>query len=134
MSHIGDNYEKIDFLEKNKLFLKICINFLDDLESNFKGKEISIFLANAFIQSFLYIFVNYFYNNLNDNDNFDLNGVLKIIEGNSNFKRVVQIYFFKLLFNKIGNYDKFKLNIGKNIITWSGNIESIEIENFSRWI
>ena len=96
MSHIGDNYEKIDFLEKNKLFLKICINFLDDLESNFKGKEISIFLANAFIQSFLYIFVNYFYNNLNDNDNFDLNGVLKIIEGNSNFKRVVQIYFFKL--------------------------------------
>ena len=48
----------------------------------------------------------------------------------------MEAYLGDVLLNRIviGNYDKFKLNIGKNIITWSGNIESIEIENFSRWI
>lgn len=33
-----------------------------------------------------------------------------------------------------GNYDNFKLNIGKNIISWTGSISKIEIENYSRWI
>lgn len=33
-----------------------------------------------------------------------------------------------------GNYDDVKLKQGKNTISWIGNIERIEIENFSRWI
>lgn len=34
----------------------------------------------------------------------------------------------------IGDYDNFKLNVGKNIIAWTGTISKIEIENYSRWI
>lgn len=33
-----------------------------------------------------------------------------------------------------GNYDNFKLNIGKNIISFTGSVTKIEIKNFSRWI
>ena len=33
-----------------------------------------------------------------------------------------------------GNYDNFSLNVGKNIISWSGTISEIDIENYSRWI
>jgi phage-related protein len=33
-----------------------------------------------------------------------------------------------------GDYDNFKLNIGLNTVSWSGNITSIEISNYSRWI
>lgn len=36
--------------------------------------------------------------------------------------------------NVIGSYDNFKLNVGKNTISWSGSITQIEIDNFSRWI
>ena len=41
-----------------------------------------------------------------------------------------------ILLNRIvtGNYDNFKLNVGNNIISWSGNITKIEINNYSRWI
>lgn len=34
----------------------------------------------------------------------------------------------------IGNYDNFKLNSGKNTISWSGTITQIQINNYSRWI
>ena len=33
-----------------------------------------------------------------------------------------------------GNYDNFKLNIGKNTISWTGTVTQIEIDNYSRWI
>lgn len=33
-----------------------------------------------------------------------------------------------------GNYDNFRLAIGKNTIAWTGTITKIIIENFSRWI
>ena len=36
--------------------------------------------------------------------------------------------------NVTGNYDNFKLNVGKNTISWSGPITQIEIDNYSRWI
>lgn len=36
--------------------------------------------------------------------------------------------------NVIGSYDNFKLNVGKNTISWSGSITQIEIDNYSRWI
>lgn len=34
----------------------------------------------------------------------------------------------------VGNYDNFKLNVGKNIISWTGSITQINIKNYSRWI
>lgn len=34
----------------------------------------------------------------------------------------------------VGNYDNFKLSIGKNIISWNGSITQINIKNYSRWI
>lgn len=34
----------------------------------------------------------------------------------------------------VGNYDNFKLSIGKNIISWTGSITQIQIQNYSRWI
>lgn len=36
--------------------------------------------------------------------------------------------------NVTGSYDNFKLNVGKNTISWSGTITKIEIDNYSRWI
>ena len=36
--------------------------------------------------------------------------------------------------NVTGSYDNFKLNVGKNTISWSGSITQIEIDNYSRWI
>ena len=33
-----------------------------------------------------------------------------------------------------GDYDNFKLNIGKNNISFTGTLTKIEIENYSRWI
>lgn len=36
--------------------------------------------------------------------------------------------------NVTGNYDNFKLKVGKNTISWSGDISQIIIQNYSRWI
>ena len=36
--------------------------------------------------------------------------------------------------NVTGNYDNIRLKIGTNTISWSGNVSSIEVLNFSRWI
>lgn len=33
-----------------------------------------------------------------------------------------------------GDYDNFRLNVGNNIISWTGDITQIEISNYSRWI
>lgn len=33
-----------------------------------------------------------------------------------------------------GDYDNFKLNIGSNTISWSGDLTGIVINNYSRWI
>lgn len=33
-----------------------------------------------------------------------------------------------------GNYDNFRLAIGKNTITWTGSVTQINIQNYSRWI
>ena len=48
----------------------------------------------------------------------------------------MEAYSGSLLLNRLvtGDYDNFKLNIGKNIISWNGNITKIEISNFSRWL
>ena len=41
-----------------------------------------------------------------------------------------------LLMNRlvIGDYDNLKLNIGKNTISWTGEVSEIDIQNYSRWI
>ena len=98
----------------NKLFLKKCIDYLETIEKPFNGKEISIFLANAFIQSFLYIFIKYFYENINEEKEYegeyDIGKIFDIIKGKSKFRRVVQIYVFRLIYNNINNptFEKFK--------------------------
>lgn len=33
-----------------------------------------------------------------------------------------------------GDYDNFKLNIGSNNISWSGDLTKVVIENYSRWL
>ena len=33
-----------------------------------------------------------------------------------------------------GNYDNFKLNIGKNVIVFTGSVTEVEIQNYSRWV
>ena len=33
-----------------------------------------------------------------------------------------------------GNYDNFRLVIGKNTISWTGSVTQIKIQNYSRWI
>lgn len=34
----------------------------------------------------------------------------------------------------VGSYENFKLNTGKNIISWTGTITQIQIDNYSRWL
>lgn len=34
----------------------------------------------------------------------------------------------------IGDYRNLMLNTGTNVISWTGNVERVEVENFSRWI
>ena len=34
----------------------------------------------------------------------------------------------------VGSYDSFKLNVGSNIISWSGTVTGINVQNYSRWI
>lgn len=33
-----------------------------------------------------------------------------------------------------GDYDNFKLNVGTNVISWSGNLNQLVVNNYSRWI
>lgn len=33
-----------------------------------------------------------------------------------------------------GDYDNLKLNVGKNVISWIGNVRRISVNKFSRWI
>ena len=49
---------------------------------------------------------------------------------------IMEAYLNSILLNRIvtGDYNNFKLNVGSNIITWSGTITQIQIDNFSRWI
>ena len=99
----GSSFPASKIFETNKLFLKTCIEFLEKIEKPFKGKEISIFLANAFIQSFLYVFIKYFYKNINEEKKYDnsynIGNIFNIIAGKSKFRRVVQIYVFRLINN-----------------------------------
>lgn len=48
----------------------------------------------------------------------------------------MEAYNGSVLLNRIvtGNYDNFKLNIGLNTISWTGDVSEIEISNYSRWI
>ena len=111
---LDDSKFNYSIFGKNELFFKICIEFLEKLDKSFKGKEISIFLANAFIQSFLYVFIKYFYNNINDNreyiGKYDLDKIFKIIKGRSKFKRVIQIYVFRLICDNMDceSFEEFK--------------------------
>ena len=107
----GSSFPASKIFETNKLFLKTCIEFLEKIEKPFKGKEISIFLANAFIQSFLYVFIKYFYKNINEEEKYDnsynIGNIFNIIAGKSKFRRVVQIYVFRLI-NYFLNDETFK--------------------------
>lgn len=33
-----------------------------------------------------------------------------------------------------GNYENFVLNVGKNVISWTGDVSKFEFKNYSRWI
>lgn len=48
----------------------------------------------------------------------------------------MEAYLGATLLNRIvvGDYDNFKLNVGKNTITWSGDVTNIKIQNYNRWI
>ena len=71
-----------------------------------------------------------------------LNGVQMFAIALGNFTSIIidtnnmEAYQGSVLLNRIvtGDYDNFKLNVGINTITWSGDITSIKIDNYSRWI
>ena len=48
----------------------------------------------------------------------------------------MEAYQGTTLLNRLvtGNYDNFKLNVGKNLISFNGSVSKAEIQNFSRWI
>lgn len=49
---------------------------------------------------------------------------------------LMEAYNDETLLNRYitGDYNNFRLNVGNNTISWSGDITQIEIENYSRWI
>ena len=49
---------------------------------------------------------------------------------------MMEAYKDAILKNRLvtGNYDNFKLNIGKNIISFTGSITKIVMSNYSRWV
>lgn len=48
----------------------------------------------------------------------------------------MEAYNFSGLKNRLvsGDYENFALNAGKNTVSVSGNVDRIDIKNFSRWI
>lgn len=48
----------------------------------------------------------------------------------------LEAYKNEILKNRLvtGDYEKLVLNVGENTISWGGNVEKIEIVNYSRWI
>lgn len=74
--------------------------------------------------------------------NFSLNGVqiLVINIGEAEYITIdaaeMNAYQGDILLNRnvAGNYDNLAFNVGTNVISWTGNITAIEIENFTRWI
>lgn len=49
---------------------------------------------------------------------------------------LMEAYKDNILKNRLvtGDYDNLAFQVGKNTISWTGNITSIEFENYSRWI
>jgi len=49
---------------------------------------------------------------------------------------LMEAYNNDILKNRLvtGNYDNFALNVGTNTISWTGDVNQIDIQNYSRWI
>ena len=49
---------------------------------------------------------------------------------------IMEAYNGNQLLNRYvnGDYEKCKLKVGKNVISWTGRITQLKIENYSRWI
>lgn len=48
----------------------------------------------------------------------------------------MEAYKDSILKNRLvtGNFDNFSLNVGENTIKWFGNVDRIEVSNYSRWL
>ena len=48
----------------------------------------------------------------------------------------MEAYWGDTLLNRIvsGNYDDLSLQVGKNKLAWTGSVDSVKIDNYSRWI
>lgn len=48
----------------------------------------------------------------------------------------MEAYLGDVLLNRYisGDYDNLMLNAGKNIISWDGDVQEIEISDYTRWI
>ena len=74
--------------------------------------------------------------------NLSINGVdlFTINLGNAKYITLdgaqMNAYQGEILMNRsvVGDYDNLRLKIGTNIISWTGNVNRIEVENFARWI
>lgn len=49
---------------------------------------------------------------------------------------LMEAYYGNILLNRYvtGDYSNVQLNVGNNVLSWSGDVTEIEIDNFSRWI
>lgn len=74
--------------------------------------------------------------------NLSLNGlqIFVIDLGNEEYITIdaaqMEAYKDDVLKNRLvtGDYDNLAFRVGKNTLSWTGNVELIEIENYSRWI
>ena len=74
--------------------------------------------------------------------NLSINGVETFVInlGNARYITIdsaqMNAYQGNILMNRsvVGDYSQLVLNVGTNVISWTGNVEKIEIENFVRWI
>lgn len=74
--------------------------------------------------------------------NLSLNGaqIFEIDLGDAEYITIdsagMNAYQGDILMNRsvVGDYDDFVFNIGTNEVSWTGNVTSVEVENFTRWL
>lgn len=80
------------------------------------------------------------YGSGNINLNINQNQIFIIQLGNDEYITIdaeaMEAYKGTALKNRLvtGNYEDFVLNVGENSISWSGDVNKVEIENYSRWL
>ena len=124
-NNIKQEEEKIK--SKSLEYLKKSINFIEETDENettTKLNHLGIIYAIAYIKCYFYYFSNIIFNNNNQIQIDDIENYF--FNKNSKFRKVIKLYFFKVLFNHhFNDYQEFISNVNDKYSRW---IENIDVE------